>query len=167
MKYAMIKEKSEQFSVSVMCRLLGVSASGYYHWLTRKPSLREEENVKLAIKIKAIFDDEKSRPGAPRITKRLNAEGEPIGRHRVAKIMQQNGWLARAAKKFKATTNSNHRLPVALNLLEQDFSAQKPNEKWVSDITYGVPGAQGEYGYSNEPQVYLKYPVRAQGNMVH
>ena len=56
MKYAMIKEKSEQFSVSVMCRLLGVSASGYYHWLTRKPSLREEENVKLAIKIKAIFD---------------------------------------------------------------------------------------------------------------
>ena len=51
--------------------------------------------------------------------------------------MQQNGWRARAAKKFKATTNSNHRLPVAPNLLEQDFSAQKPNEKWVSDITYG------------------------------
>ena len=136
MKYAMIKEQSEQFPVTVMCRLLGVSASGYYHWLTRKPSLREEENVKLAIKIKAIFDDEKSRPGAPRITKRLNAEGESAGRHRVAKIMQQNGWRARAAKKFKATTNSNHRLPVAPNLLEQDFSAQQPNEKWVSDITY-------------------------------
>lgn len=97
-----------------MCRLLGVSASGYYHWLTRKPSLRETENIKLAIKIKAIFDDEKSRPGAPRIIKRLNAEGEPAGRHRVAKIMQQNGWRARAAKKFKATTNSNHRLPVVL-----------------------------------------------------
>jgi len=86
-KYAMIKEQSKQFPVSVMCRLLGVSASGYYHWLTRKPSLREEENVKLAIKIKAIFDDEKSRPGSPWITKRLNAEGEPVGRHRVAKIM--------------------------------------------------------------------------------
>lgn len=136
MKYAMIKEQSQQFPVTVMCRLLTVSVSGYYHWLTRVPSLREEENIKLAIKIKAIFDDEKSRPGAPRITKRLNAEGDPAGRHRVAKIMQQNGWRARAAKKFKATTNSNHRLPVAPNLLEQDFSAQKPNEKWVSDITY-------------------------------
>jgi transposase InsO family protein len=81
--------------------------------------------------------------------------------------MQHNGWRARAAKKFKATTNSNHRLPVAPNLLEQDFSAQKPNEKWVSDITYGVPGAQGEYGYLNEPQIYLKYPVKTQGTMVH
>jgi hypothetical protein len=73
-KYAMIKEQSKQFPVSLMCRLLSVSASGYYQWLIiRKPSLREEENVKLAIKIKAIFDDEKSRPGSPRITKRLNA----------------------------------------------------------------------------------------------
>ena len=81
--------------------------------------------------------------------------------------MQQNGWRARAAKKFKATTNSNHRLPVAPNLLEQDFSAQQPNEKWVSDITYSVPGAQGEYGHLNEPQIYLKYPVKAQGIIVH
>lgn len=58
-----------------MCRLLRVSVSGYYSWLNREPSLREKENVKLALKIKAVFDDEKSRPGAPRITKRLNAEG--------------------------------------------------------------------------------------------
>jgi hypothetical protein len=80
----MIKELLQQFPVAVMCRLLGVSVSGYYNWLTRAPSLREAENIKLAIKIKAIFDDEKSRPGSPRITKRLNAEGEPAGRHRVA-----------------------------------------------------------------------------------
>lgn len=119
-----------------MCRLLTVSVSGYYSWLNREPSLREKENIKLACKIKAIFDDEKSRSGAPRITKRLNAEGEPAGRHCVASIMKQHGWRARAAKKYKATTNSNHKLPVSPNLLEQDFSAQKPNEKWVSDITY-------------------------------
>lgn len=132
----MIKEESSRFSLALMCRLLSVSASGYYDWRSRKPSRREEENRQLANKIKAIFDDEKSRAGALRITKRLNNEGTPVGRHRVAKIMRSNGWRARAAKKFKATTNSNHQLPVAPNLLQQNFSAHRPNEKWVSDITY-------------------------------
>tara|TARA_B100000945_G_scaffold321615_1_gene337679 strand:+ start:9813 stop:10259 length:447 start_codon:yes stop_codon:yes gene_type:complete len=119
-----------------MCRLLSVSVSGYYSWLSRKPSLREEYNRQLTEKIKAIFDDEKSRSGALRITKRLNHEGELVGRHRVAKIMRVNGWRARAAKKFKATTNSNHQLPVAPNLLQQNFSTCQANDKWVSDITY-------------------------------
>lgn len=136
MRYALIKDQSNKFPVMLMCRLLTVSVSGYYSWLHREPSLREKENIKLACKIKAIFDDEKSRPGAPRITRRLNAEGESAGRHRVASIMKLHGWRARAAKKYKATTNSNHKLPVSPNLLEQDFSAQKSNEKWVSDITY-------------------------------
>lgn len=119
-----------------MCRLLSVSVSGHYNRLNRKPSAREERNRQLAEKIKAIFDDEKSRSGSLRITKRLNHEGESVGRHRVAKIMRSNGWRARAAKKFKATTNSNHQLPVAPNLLQQNFSACQPNQKWVSDITY-------------------------------
>lgn len=132
----MIKEQSEKFKVVLMCRLLRVSVSGYYAWMNRVPSLRDEANMKLTQKIKIIFDDEKSRAGAPRIARRLKAEGELVSRHRVARIMRLNGWRARAAKKFKATTNSNHRLPVAPNLLNQDFSARKPNEKWVSDITY-------------------------------
>lgn len=132
----MIKQHSHQFSLRLMCRLLSVSVSGYYDWRDRKPSNREEHNRQLAKKIKAIFDDEKSRAGSLRITKRLHNEGEPVGRHRVAKIMHSNGWRARAAKKFKATTNSNHHLPVAPNLLQQNFSAYQSNEKWVSDITY-------------------------------
>lgn len=132
----MIKEYSNMFSLRLMCRLLSVSVSGYYDWRHRKPSHREEINRQLARKIKAIFDDEKSRAGSLRITKRLNNEGESVSRHRVAKIMRSNGWRARAARKFKATTNSNHRLPVAPNLLQQNFSAFQPNEKWVSDITY-------------------------------
>jgi transposase InsO family protein len=132
----MIKTQSHQFSVMTMCRLLSVSVSGYYHWLNREPSVREKANLTLASKIKVIFDDEKSRAGAHRITHRLNAEGDFSSRHRVARIMRLNGWRARASKKFKATTNSNHRLPVAPNLLEQNFLSQRPNEKWVSDITY-------------------------------
>jgi len=95
----MIKEQSNKFPLMVMCRLLVVSVSGYYSWLNRVPSLREKENKKLTCKIKVIFDDEKSRAGSPRITKRLNAEGEPASRHRVASIMRQNGWRARAAIK--------------------------------------------------------------------
>lgn len=132
----MIKEHSGQFSLRLMCRLLSVSVSGYYDWRERKPSRRDMDNQALTKKIKAIFDEEKSRTGAVRIAKRLNNEGEPVSRHRVAKIMRSNGWRARASKKFKATTNSNHQLPVAPNLLQQNFLAHQPNKKWVSDITY-------------------------------
>lgn len=73
---------------------------------------------------------------AQRIAKRLKAEGTNVGRHRVARIMRIHGWRAKVARKYKATTNSNHNLPVAPNLLEQNFTAYHPNEKYVSDITY-------------------------------
>lgn len=78
-----------------------------------------QENTAIAFKIKAIYDDERSRAGAKRIVKRLNAEGTPVGKHRVARIMRLHGWRAKAARKCKATTNSNHNLPVAPNLLQQ------------------------------------------------
>jgi transposase InsO family protein len=132
----MIKKNSNRFSVRTMCRLLSVSPSGYYDWRDRPPSLSAQKNVELAAKIKAIFDEERSRAGAKRIAKRLRAEGAPVGRHRVARIMRLHGWRAKAARKYKATTNSNHNLPVAPNLLQQNFTANRPNEKYVSDITY-------------------------------
>lgn len=132
----MIKKYSEKYSIKKLCNLLNVSTSGYYDWLNRPLSTRAQENLKLAESIKILFDNERSRAGAKRITKRLNANGSLVGRHRVARIMRLHGWRARAAKKYKATTNSNHKLPVAPNLLQQNFSADKPNEKYVSDITY-------------------------------
>lgn len=132
----MMKKNTKHFSVRMMCKLLSVSPSGYYDWRDRPLSLRAKENAALADKIKAIFDEERFRVGAKRISKRLKAEGTPVGRHRVARIMRLNGWRAKAARKFKATTNSNHKLPVAPNLLQQNFAASRPNEKWVSDITY-------------------------------
>jgi transposase InsO family protein len=135
-KYGVVKANSNHFPVTMMCRLLSVSVSGYYGWRDRPPSSRMQEDAALAKKIKFIFDEEKRRPGAMRITKRLRAEGNQVGRHRVAKIMRANGWRARAAKKYKATTNSNHKLPVSPNLLQQYFEASKPNEKFVTDITY-------------------------------
>lgn len=167
MRYALIKDEAKHFSIKLMCRLLSVSVSGYYAWVERKPSNRTERNRDLAKKIKAIFDEERSRAGAPRITKRLHNDGNRVGKQRVARIMREHGWRAKASRKFKATTNSNHQLPVSPNLLQQNFNAYAPNEKWVSDITYCVPGALGKYGYLNEPQIYLKFPVRTQGIMVH
>lgn len=132
----MIKGNEAFFSIRMMCRLLQVSSSGYYDWCDRKPSLRSQENEKISLEIKKIFEEEKRRPGAIRVAKRLNEKGKKISRHRIARIMRLNGWRARAAKKYKATTNSNHLLPVAPNLLQQDFNALRPDEKWVSDITY-------------------------------
>jgi len=132
----MIQEHLGRFSVRMMCRLLSVSTSGFYHWLSRKPSARAKENQLLLANIKTLFEKAKGRNGAIRITKELRAKGQVVGRHRVARLMKINGLRAKAARKFKATTMSNHTLPVAPNHLQQNFQASKPNEKWVSDITY-------------------------------
>lgn len=105
----------------MMCKLLLVSSSGYYDWRDRSPSKRAKQNVILSEEIKIIFEKEQRRAGGKRIAKRLKLKGIKASRHRVARIMRLNGWRAKAAKKFKATTNSNHTLPVAPNLLAQDF----------------------------------------------
>lgn len=136
MKYAFITQHTAEFSTRMMCRLLDVSSSSYYEWKNREPSQKAQENKQLAEEIKYIFDKEKARAGSPRITKRLRESGKQVNKKRVAKIMRANGWRAKAARKYKATTNSNHTLPVAPNLLEQNFEADCANQKWVSDITY-------------------------------
>jgi putative transposase len=132
----MIKANENRYAVGMMCRMMAVSRSGYYAWRRRPPSDRSQADQVLAIEVKRVFDDEKGRPGAPRIARRLKEEGVPAGRHRIARIMRGNGLRAKAARKYKATTNSKHSLPVAPNLLEQNFMADKPDQKWVSDITY-------------------------------
>lgn len=127
----MIKENVADFSIKMMCKLLCVSSSGYYSWRDRPLSNRAQQNAVLSAEIKVLFDKEHRRAGAKRIAKRLKQQGTQAGRHRVARIMRLNGWRAKAAKNFKATTHSNHKLPVAPNLLQQNFSASRPNEKWV------------------------------------
>jgi transposase InsO family protein len=119
-----------------MCRALQVSRSGYYEWRSRPPSGRAQANNALAADVRRVYAENKGRAGAPRITKQLRQEGHPVGKNRVARLMRSEQLRAKAARKYKATTNSNHSLPVAPNLLEQDFSADAPNRKWVSDITY-------------------------------
>jgi putative transposase len=136
MKYVAIKNNENTFKVKMMCRVLAVSKSGYYGWRNRPASLRAQKNNLLDAEIKKQFEREKGRAGAPRITKQLKKNGISCGHNRVAKRMRTLGLRAKAAKKFKATTNSKHSLPIAPNLLNQDFNAGHPNQKWVSDITY-------------------------------
>lgn len=131
----MIKANESELPVRLMCRTLNVSSSGYCDWRQRPAPKRAQANGILADDVKRIFE-EKRRVELLRITKRLQQEGRCVGRKQVAKIMRENGWRARAAQKYKTTTNSNHTLPVAQNLLEQNFESGTADHKWVSDITY-------------------------------
>jgi putative transposase len=130
-KYATMKAHEDEFAVRLMCRVLSVSPSGYYTWRSRTPSKQAQARAWLDAKVKKTFAARKGREGAPRLSRRLG-----VSRRQVAESLRRQGLRAKAAKKFKATTNSNHALPVAENLLQQDFTAQRPNQVWVGDITY-------------------------------
>jgi putative transposase len=116
--------------------MLSIERSGYYAWLKRQPGKREQNNVTLDKKIMIAFNHHKGRYGAPRLTDELQGDGEICSKNRVARRMQCLGLKAKGKKKFKHTTDSKHHLPVAANLLNRDFKAEAPNQKWCGDITY-------------------------------
>jgi transposase InsO family protein len=132
-----MSEHRVAFSVELMARVLKVSRSGFYAWRRpREPGARRLAQELLDEQVKSVFDVHKARYGAPRITVELREQGHGYDEKTVASSLCRQGLRARAARKFKATTNSNHGLEVAPNLLEQDFEASGPNEKWAQDITY-------------------------------
>ena len=131
-----MKSHQQTFSVKRMCVILNIERSGYYAWLKKVPGKRATANATLDQKILATFNQHKGRYGAPRLHDELQGEGEQASKNRVARRMKVLGIQAKGKKKFKATTDSKHNLPVAPNLLNRDFTATKPNEKWCGDITY-------------------------------
>jgi transposase InsO family protein len=137
-KYAFIQQHAGIFRIITMCRVLDASRAGYYCWVQRQhhPSVRQQRQALLDQHVKDAFAARKERSGAPMITLDLKDDGQSFNRKTVAASMQRQGLRAKAAKKFKATTYSNHGLPVAPNVLQQDFTAAMPNQKWVGDITY-------------------------------
>jgi putative transposase len=128
----------EEFTIAALSRVLGVSRSGYYAWRARqgRPSTRQQSRERLDREVEEAFAARKGRYGAPRLTLDLEEAGRPYDPKTVAGSLRRQGLRAKAARKFKPTTYSKHDLPVAPNLLEQDFSASAPNQKWVGDITY-------------------------------
>ena len=126
----------EEWSIEEMAQTLNVSRSGYYRFTQGKPSRREQENAMLLEKISLIHTESRETYGSPRIHSQLKEEGLSCSRKRVAKLMKKAGIKAKMNKKFKKTTNSNPKAFVAPNLLQQEFKAEEPNQKWVADLTY-------------------------------
>lgn len=136
MKYAFMKEQREHHAIDKMCRWLGVSRSGYYKWLHRKPSAQAVRRAHVHAAVALTFDRFKKRYGAPRIAVELNESGIACSVNHIARLMAESGLKARNGKNFKFFPTANAINHVSDNLLKRDFSAAAPNEKWVSDITY-------------------------------
>ena len=136
-------DNRKTFGIERMCKVFKVSRSGYYDWKGRKPSVREVETQKITEEIKRVYADSKNRYGSPKITEELVSKGWKVSRPRVARIMRSNSLRSITSKKFRvSTTDSSHGFPIADNILGRDFTASRPAEKWVSDITY-IPTSQG------------------------
>ena len=142
MKFQFISEHRETFRVGRMCKLLNVSRSGYHAWLKRPESRRSRQNRALEAKIRVLHAASHGIYGAPRIHRDLIDDGIRCGKNRVARIMRDAGIRSRTKKKFKATTDSRHDLPVAPNLLNQQFTVDTPDRTWAGDITF-IPTEQG------------------------
>jgi transposase InsO family protein len=126
----------------MMCGILKVSKSGYYKWLNRKPSKRVQEEGRLEVEIRAAHKRTRETYGPERLQHELKAQGVKVGICRIRRIRKKLGIRCKQKRKFKATTDSKHGLPVAENLLNQRFEATRPNEVWLSDITY-IPTEEG------------------------
>lgn len=137
-----MEEHCHEFEIELMCSVLSVSRSGYYSWRQRKPSRRSTEDQRLGARIIKSHAESGETYGSPRVLRDLKDEGERISRKRVARLMRQNKLFSKHRRKYRLTTNSDHKFPVARNLLERNFDAEYPDQKWVTDITY-IPTAEG------------------------
>ena len=136
MRFRLIDVAKEDFPVQRLCQVLGVSQSGYFAWKSRPASPRQREDLVLLAHIRAAFVLSNETYGSPRMTRELQDGGLNVGRRRTARLMRENGLKAWQKRRFKRTTDSHHAWPVAPNLIEQNFSAERPNQKWNADLSY-------------------------------
>jgi len=129
------EKATKRWSVVAMCRVLGVSPSGYYASLNRSPSERAKRRAMLESKVRAVHDGSGQRYGSVKVTRALRQQGEVVSEKTVAKLMAKNSLVARPKRKFKKTTDSRHSERIADNLLERDFTSSAPNQVWVTDVT--------------------------------
>jgi len=130
-------------TVTILCRCLHVTPSGYYAWCQRPESARAREDRRLRILVRASFTASRTYYGSPRIHKDLTEQHEAISRKRVIRLMHEEGLRARVRKRYKVTTMSDHDQPIAANLLDRQFTAERPNQRWVGDTTELVIGESG------------------------
>lgn len=142
MKYAWIEQHRDQYTVSQLCRVLEVSRSGYCQWRVRPPSKTAVSNQALDAKVAAVHKSSRRSYGRHRIVQSLRQQGEIVSAERVRKSLQRQGLRPVYRRPFVVTTDSNHRLPVAENLLDRRFDSWQTDQAWVADITY-VPTGEG------------------------
>jgi putative transposase len=142
MRFQFIENHRDEFPITRMCEVLDVSPSGYYVRRGRPPSAREMANRELVKKIKAVYNESHETYGSPRVYRQLKKEGVACGENRVARLMRLLGLRAKQTKQYKTTTKRNKSHPAAPNLLKRDFVAKRPDQKWLTDITY-IPTQEG------------------------
>ena len=136
MKFAFISEEKVAFPIAVLCRVLAVSTSGYYASQARPISRHARRDEELSGRIATVHRMSRRRYGSPRVHEDLKADGECVGRKRVARLMREKRLVALTRRRYRKTTDSKHTFPIAPNLLERDFTARGPDESWVTDITF-------------------------------
>ena len=136
MRYRAIQEHDRRFPIRLMRRALAVSAAGYYAWRTRPESDRSVYTRTLLSVIRVIHRESRETYGSPSIWDALITRGHGVGEHRIARLLRAEGIRAKTVKKWRATTQLSHRMPVAANGLDRQFSITRPNRVWAGDITY-------------------------------
>jgi putative transposase len=141
-RYAWIDSQRDSYPLQAMCELLGVSTSGYADWKKCEGPTHWLSDGQLLALIRAVHVEYRQAYGSPRITEELKSRGFPVSRDRVKRLMKDNGIRAKHKRRYKATTDSKHGMPVASNLLERQFERSAPDQAWTADITY-IPTREG------------------------
>jgi putative transposase len=141
-RFAFIEAEKATYPVRVLCRVLQVKHSGFYAWRSCEESDHAIEDRRLAVEVRAVFEQFKKRYGSPRVRRELRNQGIRVCRHRVARLMREQQLRARPRRKFVRTTDSNHALPTPANVLDRNFTATAPDRVWAGDVTY-LPTREG------------------------
>ena len=144
MRFRFIVAEKAEHSITILCRCLHVTRSGFYAWQRRPESTHARDDRRLKVLVRVSFEESKHRYGSPRIHEDLLEQHEHVSRKRVVRLMQEDGLVARLRKRYKLTTMSDHDQPVAANLLDRQFEAEAPNQRWVGDTTEFVIGGSGK-----------------------
>ena len=144
MRFAFVQTERAEVPVTTLCRMLEISRSGYYAWIERPASAHDQQDRRLRVLVRASFEASRQRYGSPRVWEDLREQQIHVSRKRVVRLMQEEGLRARARKRFKSTTMSDHDQPVAANLLDRQFEAPAPNQRWVGDTTEFLIGTSGK-----------------------
>ncbi len=144
MRFRFIAAEKAEHSIRLLCRCLRVTRSGVYAWQCRRESAHATQDRRLRVLVRASFAESRQRYGSPRIHADLIEQAIRVSRKRVVRLMQEEGLHARARKRDKVTTMSDHDQPVAANLLDRRFTAETPNQRWVGDTTEFVIGGSGK-----------------------